>query len=421
MNRPVPLVASLAIGAVLVACNNPAPAGVKGTDVETAAVPRLGFHSTAPTTRPVLTPMPLPTDTPTPGPTEAPTPAPTATPEPTPSPTPTATPTPEPTPIPPTTTKLLAGASTPGDAVGDPATARFNEPSGVAFTAKGEVVVADALNNKLRLLTAGTSATLAGTGSLGAKDGLGKSAEFLMPRGLAVGPDGAVYVADTGNHKIRKVVTDGTGDVVVSTVAGTGAPGYQDGPAAEAKFLNPFGVAVGADGTLFVADTGNHCLRSIKAGVVSTLSGTNAAGNVDGDAKTARFNGPRGLALGPKGVLYVTDTENHQVRAVQPDGTAKLVAGNGSAGFGTQLDSPWGIAVDPIGPVLYVVDAQNHRVCRVVDGAVTTLVGSGSQGDADGVGEAALFKLPAGIAIDVGAKRRLVVGDLGNSRVRLVE
>lgn len=142
-----------------------------------------------------------------------------------------------------------------------------------------------------------------------------------------MGPDGTVYVADTVNHRIRKIQGD-----QVSKLAGTGAEGFVDGVAAKAQFNYPYDVAVGPDGAVYVADAHNHCIRKIQGGHVSTLAGTGAEGFVDGAAAEAQFNNPYGVAVGPDGTVYVADQRNHAIRKIQGDQVSTL-AGTGTKGF----------------------------------------------------------------------------------------
>jgi sugar lactone lactonase YvrE len=463
--------AALTLGLALAACSGGAPAGVKG-NVETSSevhVPARGFYSAAPgTPAPRITPMRLPTDTPpptaTPMPSPTPSPVPSAAPSVSPSVGPTATPTPLVTPVPPQSVRTLVGiplappsadpaASGPPTlqssfADGPGSTARLHEPSGVAVAPDRTVVVADALNHRIRKLvldTAGkaTLTTLAGTGVAGMNDNIGRLAQFSAPRGVAVDaldPLHPIYVADTGNHRIRKVVVDASGDVVVSTIAGTGAEGLKDGLSGVAQFSKPFGIAIdplARPPVLYVADTGNHAIRKLVLGAnettVSTVAGTGSAAYKEGLGVAAGFSAPRGVAVDGSGNVYVADTDNHCLRVIAASGQTRTLAGNGTLGFGqgagaaALLNAPWGVAIDafdPANPVVYVVDGHNQRVCRVTsDGVVTTLAGSGTSGDVDGIGAIATFFTPAGLAIDSNDKLhpRLFVGDLGNAQVRIIE
>jgi hypothetical protein len=158
--------------------------------------------------------------------------------------------------------------------------------------------------------------TIAGAaGQAGSVDGVGAAARFNGPRGVAGGPDGSVFVADTGNHAIRRIAPDGT----VTTIAGElGAPGSDDGLARSAHLNNPSGIDINAKGEIFIADTGNHTIRMITTdGRLITLAGVpGVSGFADGLASTARFSGPVGIRIAPDGTLLVADTSNNAIRRV---------------------------------------------------------------------------------------------------------
>ena len=194
----------------------------------------------------------------------------------------------------------------------------------IAVAVDGTVYVADLSNQRIRKVTPGGEvSTLAGTGLFGSADGPGTTAEFGQPRGIAVGADGTVYVADSGNHRIRKVTPGG----VVTTLAGNGTPGFADSPGTTARFNAPTGVAVAADGTVYVANSNNQRIRKITpGGEVSTLAGDGAFGSADGPGTTARFNAPYGAAVGMDGNVYVADSGNHRIRRVAPVPAVDLIA-----------------------------------------------------------------------------------------------
>jgi len=192
----------------------------------------------------------------------------------------------------------------------------------------------------------------------------------------------------------------------VTTLAGDGSPGFQDGAAREARFNDPFGVAVARDGSVYVADAGesNRVRKITPRGEVSTLAG-GREGYADGAGAAAAFNTPSALALDRDGNLYVADTGNNRIRRVTPDGQVTTVAGDGTAGFRdgpasqAQFDAPVGVAVDDEGNV-YVADTYNDRV-RVLtkDGQVKTIAGAGRPGYADGDASTALFDTPCAVAV----------------------
>ena len=169
--------------------------------------------------------------------------------------------------------------------------------------------------------------TLAGRGSIGFSNGTHTEAVFNSPYGVAVAFDGAVYVADAGNNRIRRVTPTGT----VTTLAGSIA-GNNDGTGGAARFNNPRGVAVAPDGTIYVADTGNSRIRKVTpTGTVTTIAGS-TSGFADGTGAAAQFNAPRGIAVTSDGRIYVADTGNQRIRRVTPTGTVTTIAGS-TTGF----------------------------------------------------------------------------------------
>ena len=267
--------------------------------------------------------------------------------------------------------------------------------------------------------------TLAGSGAAAYADGTGVAAQFFGPTGVAADGSGNVYVAELNNHRIRKIVA-ATG--VVSTLAGSGTTGFADGPGAAAQFANPAGVAVDGSGDVYVADQGNHRIRKIIAttGMVSTLAGSGTAGFADGTGAGAQFFAPYGVAADGSNV-YVADQLNHRIRKiVATTGVVSTLAGSGTAGStngtGTaaQFFSPAGVAVDGSGDV-YVADQGIHRIRKIVatTGVVSTLAGSGTAGFVNGTGAAAQFANPTGVAVD--GSGNVYVADQGNQRIRAIK
>lgn len=144
-------------------------------------------------------------------------------------------------------------------------------------------------------------------------------AQFSYPVGVAIGSDGAVYVADQSNHSIRKIQ-----DGQVSTLAGTGTEGFRDGVGAQAQFDNPYGVAMGPNGTLYIADSGNHCIRKIQGDKVSTVVGKLSRGMIDGLGSDTCFSNPNGVAVGLDGTVYVADCNTHRIRKIQGNRVSSL-------------------------------------------------------------------------------------------------
>jgi prepilin-type N-terminal cleavage/methylation domain-containing protein len=315
----------------------------------------------------------------------------------------------------------LAG-STGGFADGTGAAAQFSSPGSVAVDTSGAVYVADIFNHRIRKITpAGVVSTLAGSGTNGFTDGTGAAAQFFNPSGVDVDASGTVYVADAGNHRIRKITPSG----VVSTLAGSGTGGFADGTGAAAQFNLPIGVVVDTSGTVYVADYGNQRIRKISpTGVVSTLAGSGTDGFADGTGAAAQFYGPSSVAVDSSGTVYVADSGNNRIRKITPAGVVSTLAGSGTAGFadGTgaaaQVRAPSGVAVDASGAV-YVSDTFNHRIRKISPaGVVSTLAGSGTAGSSDGTGAAAQFNAPYDVAVD--ASGTVYVVDINNQRIRKI-
>lgn len=251
-----------------------------------------------------------------------------------------------------------------------------------------------------------TWANLAGMpGGAGNVDGTGSAAKFNSPKGLAKDAAGNVYVADYLNHVIRKITPAG----VVSVFAGkAGTSGSSDGAASVARFSTPYGLAMAANGQLYVTEEQNHRIRKVTpAGVVTTVAGS-FAGSIDGTGTAARFRSPHGIVVDPSGNLFVADYGNDTIRKVTPAGVVTTVAGSpdelGSTdGQGSQarFKYPNELALDTDGN-LYVTDSGNYTIRKVsADGLVTTLAGvAGERGETDGVESAARFSWPGGIVFD---------------------
>jgi sugar lactone lactonase YvrE len=324
-------------------------------------------------------------------------------------------------------TTVVGTASSRGSADGTGGAARFNYPRSTAVDAAGNVYVTDVGNETLRKITpAGVVTTLAGSpGVTGTTDGTGTAARFTSPANLAVDSSGNLYLADSGNHTIRKIAPGG----VVTTLAGTaGSSGSTDATGTAALFSSPSGVAVDSAGNIYVADTGNYTIRKItSAGVVTTLAGAAAtSGSVDAAASAARFASPTSVAVDSGGNVYVTDTGNDTIRKVTSVGVVTTLAGmSGTAGHldgaGTaaQFSTPNGLAVDGAGNV-YVADTSNDTIRKITPGGtVTTLAGIvGSIGYADGTGSTARFSRPLGLSVD--GQGNLYVADTNNNTVRKV-
>lgn len=306
-------------------------------------------------------------------------------------------------------TKVVAGTGAVGELNGHALSASFRQPMGVVVLPEGAAFVADSANHVIRKIAEGTVATSAGfTVSRDAKgfpvgtllDGPLDQSMFQHPQGMDVDREGNLYVADSGNHAIRKITPQG-----VMTVAGDGVQGYQDGQGKEARFHSPGDVAVAPDGTIYVADTLNHAIRKITAtGQVTTLNSlsdrmmawtsdyVDSVGDFrDGKLSEAKFNEPSAIALDAKGNLYVSDTGNQRIRYIDlQNETVTTVAGEASvtymkdspyaeggytdgAAATARFQAPRGIAVTAEGG-LVIADSLNQAVRYLHDGQVTTWV-----------------------------------------------
>ncbi|HZH91973.1 MAG TPA: hypothetical protein VEX70_15315 [Pyrinomonadaceae bacterium] len=313
----------------------------------------------------------------------------------------------------------LAGDGAPGTVDASiPAQARFQNPFGVAVDRRGNVYIADAgESNRIRKIAAegATVTTLAG-GAEGFADGTGGAASFNTPSALAIDASGNLYIADTSNHRIRKVTPEG----IVSTLAGDGTAGARDGAAHSAQFNAPVGVAVDARGErVYVADTYNDRIRLLTTidGQVTTLAGGSAPGYADGAGSVALFDTPCALVANAEGELYIADTGNRRLRKLSKDGqvsTLDLAPADGS-----QFDG----AFEPLGLALthdnflYVSERERNRIWQLApDGRTAHLIAGAGAASGEGWRGAASLNQPAGIAVDKSGA--LYVADSANYLVR---
>jgi sugar lactone lactonase YvrE len=206
---------------------------------------------------------------------------------------------------------VLAGEEEKGFADGDADTARFGEEAGLVADAIGNIFVADAQNNRIRKISSsGKVTTVAGSGVAGFRDGPGSTAQFNFPRGIAIDPQGNLFVADGSNFRIRKITPDG----IVSTISGGDREGSTDGDAGTALFEYPNDIVTDGAGNLFVLDISR--VRKISAdGIVTTIAGS-TDGYADGEGATARFYTPDGIGIDHQGNIYVADTNNNRIRKI---------------------------------------------------------------------------------------------------------
>jgi trimeric autotransporter adhesin len=368
---------------------------------------------------------------------------------------------------------LVAGNCRPGySGDGGPAiSARLNGSIGIALDGPGNLYIADSLNHRIRRVSSGIITTIGGTGEQGFSGdaGAAMSARLNSPSGVAVDATGNLYIADTGNHCIRRISTTG----VITTVAGTGGGGYSGdgGPAVSARLSRPGGVAVDGAGNVYIADTGNNCIRRIStSGIISTVTSgmanpqgvaIDSAGNLliadtnnhrvyrsadlpvivtvagtgdkgfsgdGGPATSAHLNRVSGVAADAAGNIYIADSFNRRVRRISPSGIISTVAGDGTdnhSGDGgpatsAQIGYPYGVAVDGAGS-LYISDYSNHRVRRVsLSGTITTVAGSGVGGYSGDSGPATSAQLTAPFGVAVDRAGNLYIADSDAACIRSV-
>lgn len=314
-------------------------------------------------------------------------------------------------------------AGEPGAADGQGTGARFNDPSGITVGPDGRIYLADSRNHIIRVIgTNGLVETLAGSaGEAGSADGVGAAARFDHPSGIAIDPAGNVIVGDTGNHTLRRISPSG----IVTTLAGAaGQAEWLDGNAS--RFRSPIGLAIAANGDIYVADCGNHVIRRLdSSGNVTTFAGQGEVwGSNDGLSTNAKFNSPLDLCFDSLGNLFVSDANNYTIRKITPSGHVSLFVGQPGQdgardGLSARFGKPAELAIDSFDR-LYVADSLNHTLRRIrPDGFVSTIAGSvGTPGGGDGINGAARFFNPYGLAITPDG--RLMVSDAYNQTVREV-
>ncbi|HTY87490.1 MAG TPA: hypothetical protein VMB80_08505 [Candidatus Acidoferrum sp.] len=326
----------------------------------------------------------------------------------------------------------IAGKSFYGSADGTNGAAQFAFPFGTAVDSAGNIFVADAANCTIREVTpVGTNwvvTTLVGqAGSAGTNDGTGNAARFNGPGGVAVDTSGNVYVADTGNHTIRKVTPVGA-NWVVTTLAGLGgSAGSANGTGSAARFYFPQDVAVDSADNVYVADSLNDTIRKVTpAGAVTTLAGLAfTEGTSDGTGSAARFHFPLGVTVDSGGNVYVADTANATIRKVTSAGVVTTWAGlagyrgtNDGTGNAARFSGAVGVTVDNAGN-LYVADYMNNTIRQVTPARLVTTLAGGpgyNAGSADGTGNEAQFSYPYGVAVD--SAGNVYVADTGNDTIR---
>ncbi len=306
-----------------------------------------------------------------------------------------------------------AGAS---DEDGPALEARLQAPAGVAVDRHGNLYIADEANHVVRRVDlAGRISTVAGKGEPGSSgdDGPAVAASLNSPAGVAVGPSGDLFIADRGNHKIRRVSPSGA----ISTFAGTGLPGSSGdgGPAVQARLSSPRSVAVDALANVIIADTGSHAVRRVTSdGWISRLAGSGEQGfsGDNGPARLAQMRSPTSVAVGEDGTLYIADAGNSRVRRVSRDGAIRTLAGAGELGSSVSL------SIDPLGRLL-IADTSNHRLHALgSDCTVEPIAGSGEPGFGGDGGTALEARLDSPAGVVANAAGELFLADSANGRVR---
>lgn len=317
-----------------------------------------------------------------------------------------------------------AGNGTQGLINGVTLASQFDGPKGMDIDGTGVLYIADADNHVIRKIEApGIVSTHAGLGTPGTANGAAASAQFENPGGVAVDSVGNVFVADKGNHVIRKIDTGGN----VTTFAGQmDIPGFADNTGTLAQFNQPSDIGIDGSDNLYVADLVNNRIRKITpAAVVTTLAGQAAPGFTDNTGALAQFDQPRALDVDGAGNVYVASLGNDAIRKVTSAGVVTTLSGDGTAGLvngagvSARFNDPSGVAVDSAGNV-YIADKSNHVIRKVTAAGITsTFAGNGTSGLTNGLKTNAQFFEPTGIVVR--ADDNILVGDKDNHRIRFVK
>ncbi|MEN3330812.1 MAG: hypothetical protein V7641_177 [Blastocatellia bacterium] len=306
----------------------------------------------------------------------------------------------------------LAGIGAPGSLDGAHDAASFTDPFGVAVDRRGNVIVSDGATNRLRLITPqGEVKTIAGS-SEGYGDGPAAEAQFNTPSGIALDREGNLIIADTSNHRIRKLSKD---YATVSTIAGSGTAGFRDGPADKAQFDGPMAVAADRQGNIYVADAYNDRIRKISSdGNVSTFAGAQ-----DDGATAINLDTPCGIAVDALGNLFIADTGNEEIHKIKPSGEVVHLFSQaaGSVHVFQRRVRPLGL-VATHDNFVYFTGADDCNIGRINPDESFDLITNGRAGYADGAGEQAQLNHPSGIALD--REGALLVADSHNYFIRKI-
>jgi sugar lactone lactonase YvrE len=275
------------------------------------------------------------------------------------------------------------------DSPGGPQLSRFNLPTSLATGPDGNIYVADRNNDLIRMIDKDNLIQSVAGGVQGYQDGNVVSAKFYFPTGIAVDHIGNIFIGEEGNLRVRKIDPNGN----VTTLAGNGGVNLNDGVGTNAGFGQPSGLAVNANGDLYIADRGTARIRKVTSdGTVTTVAGSSGNfGFADGNGVNAKFNYPSGIASDIHGNLYVADEQNNRIRKIDPSGNVTTVAGNGNAGYvdgpasTAEFNGPWGIAVDSYGNI-FVADEYNNVLRKIDPSGTVSTIGT--------------FTAPLGVCID---------------------
>jgi len=323
----------------------------------------------------------------------------------------------------------VAGTDTSGHTI----PVKLNYPVSVAVDIKGNLYIADEGNNCIQKIDRkGRITTIAGNGKQGysGDGGLAINAELGRPTGVAVDNNGNIYIADWLNNRIRKVDASGT----ISTFAGDGIAGYcGDGEdARKAELITPYAVSTDTQGNVYIADYGNHRIRKVNTkGIISTIAG-NGVQNYFGDggpATNAELNSPSGIAVSKMGIIYCADKSGNFIHKIDTNGIISIIAGNGTKGFSgdgglsihSQVSSPSLLTIDSVG-TLYIADLGNQRIREINNrGIISTIAGCGAIGFSGDGSRATDAKMNAPYSISLNSKGDMLIADFGNQRIRKVD
>ncbi len=321
-----------------------------------------------------------------------------------------------------TTVTTFAGSST-GSQDGQGTNAQFDFPNGITIDATGNLYVADFGNHRIRKITpTGFVTTVAGF-TFGFENGQGILAKFFHPQDVTIDASGRLFIADRSNDKIRTISTTG----FVNTITGNNS-GFSNGNQFDAKFNQPEGIVIDASGNLFVADTGNKRIRRIvslfQTPMTSTFAGSGSIGSTDGQGLAASFNSPSDIAIDLQGNLFISDF--NLIRKISSTGLVTTIAGSSSGIVGGFADGPGSVAKfdRPIGMVcdsngnLFIADSRNNKIRKISPSGVVTTVAGTTQGFSDGNVLTAQFSQVKDVTID--AQGNLYVTDASNDRIRKI-